>query len=174
MKVKDLYEKEISCLDCPFWKEQYCTQPDDPLCASLDEETDIEEWLDNANKRQLEYQKQEEERERKERKIQSEKEKKRKLRKEREAYCKEELKELSRCRRIYKRQSKELETARRFVSATNATNKQFGLETNFKVNEWFMRDVETAKKNLELAEYRYKEKVKEFKEKGERNERDQI
>ena len=161
MKVKDL--EKIFCTDCPFRREGYCTQPDDPLCADLDENTDVDNWLAEAEEIQHQYELRLERQAQKEREIQAEKERKRKLRKEREAYCKEEIKKLSHCRRIYKKILQQKETMERFVCATNKTNEQLGDETRIEVNQAFITNCEMAKWEFEFAEYRYKEKLKEFK-----------
>lgn len=98
MKVKDL--EGIKCEDCPLKIKHYCTAPDDPVCAELDDDTDIEEWLENADKCQREYLRRELEKEQKEREIRAEKERKRKLRKAREQYCAKELKELNEAKKL--------------------------------------------------------------------------
>lgn len=167
MKVKDL--EKLSCLDCPIRREGYCKQPDDPVCAELDEDTDIEEWLENADKRQREYLRRKLEKEQKEREIRAEKERKRKLRKTREQYCAKELKELNEAKKLLRGLEKGKKDAEFTIKCDDVFTDCFGIplrqahckEVINKTNE----AIEVVKNKIPDLEKRYKAKLKEFKEK---------
>lgn len=166
MKVKDL--EKISCLDCPFRREGYCTQPDDPVCAELDEDTDIDNWLAEAEEIQHQHELRLERQAQKEREIQAEKERKRKLRKEQNAYCAKELEELNSNKKLLRDLENAKENAEYIIKADDVFTECFGIQLRQarckEIVEKAIKGIEVIKKILPEIEKKYKDKVKEFKE----------
>lgn len=167
MKLKDLNE---DCTLCPLLKSEFCTggmacyggAPIEPPCCGMDEDTDLDKWVEDAiekRRKHNEYlrKKDEEEREKKE-KAKKAAETRRRMR----IYCMDEIVKLKQAKKALKAAQAAERMASSFAFAVNATNEMFRYDERVKVRPEVSDAVKELQELVEKFETAYKEKRKEF------------
>lgn len=167
MRLKDLGE---DCELCPVLKAELCTggftcyggQPIEPPCCSMDEDTDLDQWVEDALERQRKYEEYLCKKEKEER-LKKEKAKKAADTRHRvRIYCMDEIVALKQAKKQLQK-AKELERmASSYVFAVNATNEMFRYDDRVKVKPELSEAVKLLEEKVAQCEAAYKQKKAEF------------
>lgn len=163
--------KDVDCPDdCPLYKEEICTgggmkcyggEPIEPPCCSMDEEEDLDAWVDNYYEIQRKYKehldRQEEKRKLKEHKNEV-------LRRKRQytrSFCYSEIQTIKRIKKQIKSYKSAKSFAQSLTFAFNTTNEMFGYEERKVVNPQIDKELNRLELQLKDAEYALVKKRKE-------------
>lgn len=167
MKLKDLGE---DCTLCPLLKEELCTggwtchggQPIEPPCCSMDEDTDLDKWVEDALEQQRRY---EEYLCKKEKEEQLKKEKAKKsadTRHRMRIYCMAEIVALKQAKKELQRVQGLERMASSYAFAVNATNEVFRYDERVEVNPKISEIIKRLEEKVAQCEDAYKKKRTEF------------
>lgn len=167
MKLRDL---NGDCEGCPLLKEKICPggwacyggEPIEPPCCSMDEDTDLEQWIDDYYERQRRWADYLAEKDRKEREKKEKAKKAADTRRAMRTYCYSEICELKQAKKSLKAQEAAERMAQSLASAFNMTNKMFRYEERFCVKPEISERVTMLRKMVEECEAAYKAKREEF------------
>lgn len=151
--------KDVDCPDgCPLYKEEICPggmrcyggEPIEPPCCSMDDEEDLNSWIDNYYDGQRRY---EEYLDRQEEKCKLKEHKNEVLRRKRQytrSFCYSEIQTIKRIKKQIKSYKSAKSFARSLTFAFNTTNEMFGYEERKVVNPQI--DEELSRLELQLKE----------------------
>lgn len=157
------------CENCPLLKEEICPggmtsfpsgMPIEPPCCSFDDDTDLDQWIDDYYDGQRRYE------EYLDRKYEEEQKKKHKAdvsRRKRnylKIYCTSERLEVKRARKRLSAHQATVSLIESMAFAFNTTNKMFGYSERARVNNTD-EELKILQNTLAEAEIRLKEKQKE-------------
>lgn len=158
------------CENCPLLKEEICPggmtssptgTPIEPPCCSFDDDTDLDQWIEDYYDSQRRYE------EYLDRKREEEQEKKRKAEKAKKRrdylkwYCFDENLEVKRARNRISAHQAAVSLAESMAFAFNTTNEIFGYSERASVNTNADEKLKRLQNALSEAENRLKEKQKE-------------
>lgn len=167
MKLKDLGE---DCTLCPLLKAELCTggftcyggQPIEPPCCSMDDETDLDKWVEDAFEQQRKYEEYLCKKEKEERLKKEKAKKAAETRHRMRIYCMEEIVKLKQAKKALKAAQAAERMASSFAFAVNATNEMFRYDERVKVRQEVSDAVKELEEMVAKCETAYKEKRKEF------------
>lgn len=158
------------CENCPLLKEEICPggmtyspsgTPIEPPCCSFDDDTDLDQWIEDYYDRKRRY------KEYLNRNREEEQEKKRKAEKAKKRrdylkwYCFDEKLEVKRARKRLSAHQAAVSLAESIAFAFNTTNEMFGYSERVNVNTNADEKLKRLQNALSEAENRLKEKQKE-------------
>ena len=164
------YSELDDCENCPLMKEEICPggytsssggNPIEPPCCSFDDDTDLEQWIEEYYESQWRYE------EYLDRKYKEEQEKKRKAevaKKKRNYlkwYCFDENLEVKRAKKRLQSHKAAVSLGESLAFAFNTTNEMFGYSERIKKNNKADEELKRLEDELALAERKLKEKQKE-------------
>ena len=158
------------CENCPLLKEEICPGgmtsspggiPIEPPCCSFDDDTDLDQWIDDYYDGQRRYE------EYLDRKWEEEQEKKRKAEKAKKRrdylkwYCFDEKMEVKKARKRLSAHQAAVSLGESIAFAFNMTNEMFGYSERLKKNQKADDELKRLENALADAENKLKEKQKE-------------
>lgn len=167
MKLEDL---SGDCELCPLLKEKICPgggtcyggKPIEPPCCSMDEDTDLDQWIADYYDRQRQYEKYLEEKDRKEREKKEKAKKAADTRRAMRTYCYSEIYALKQAKKSLKAQEAAERMAQTLANAFNMTNEMFRYEERFCIKPEISERVIAIRQRVEECEAAYKMKREEF------------
>lgn len=168
-KWREIAELE-DCDLCPIKKNELCTggfacyggSPIEPPCCFFEDDTDLEEWIEERFERRRKFEQFEAER------IRREKAKKEKAKKAAETmremrfYCRNEISQLKSYEKQLEAYKASLRLASTFAEAFNITNEMFGYSERLKQNPEVQQTIYDLETKVKEAKQKYEEKRKEF------------
>ena len=169
MKWAEIAEME-DCDLCPVKKAELCTggyscyggAPVEPPCCSFDDDTDVNQWVNDRIAAQYRYEAWEDAQIRKKEARQERAKKAAETRRELRRYCREELHEIKRLEKALSAYEAQLRLASTFAEAFNATNEMFRYSERMKVKPEVTQNIEKMKSDIAGAKERYSSKRQEF------------
>ncbi len=169
MKWKDIADLE-DCDLCPLKKEEICSggwrcyggAPIEPPCCSFDDDTDLEEWINDYYARRRRWEQAEDERLKKEKAKKEKAEKAAETRRQMKFYCRNEIQELKRLENQLKADEASLRLASSFAEAFNVTNEMFGYPDGLKQKPEAQKTIDLLQEQIKQAKEKYEQKRKEF------------
>lgn len=165
-----LYKEIDDCEQCPLLKEEICPggwtaspsgSPIEPPCCSFDDDTDLEQWLEDYYENQRRYE------EYLDRKWEDEQEKKRKAevaKKKRnylKIYCNYERIDVKRAKKRLQSYKAAVSLGESIAFAFNTANAMFGYSERLNKNQKADDELKRLEDELANAEKKLKEKQKE-------------
>lgn len=165
-----LYKEIDDCVQCPLLKEEICPggytsspsgTPIEPPCCGFDDDTDLEQWIEDYYENQRRYE------EYLDKKWEAEQKKKRKAeiaKKKRDYlkwYCFDEKLEVKRARKRLSAHQAAISLGESITFAFNMTNEMFGYSERLKKNKKVDDELKNLEDALADAEMKLKEKQKE-------------
>jgi len=165
-----LYKEIDDCEQCPLLKEEICPggwtaspsgSPIEPPCCSFDDDTDLEQWVEDYYENQRRYE------EYLDRKWEEEQEKKRKAevaKKKRnylKIYCTSERVDVKRAKKRLQSHKAAVSLGESIAFAFNTTNEMFGYSERLNKNQKVDDELKRLEDELANAEKKLKEKQKE-------------
>lgn len=172
---KDFKQLE-DCTGCPVKKAEYCSggfvcyggEPIEPPCCSFDDDTDLEQWVQQRELAQLRYEEAEDRRIEKQREKEAKNEQAQKLRREAKYHVWQETQEIKRLRKRISANEAAVRLAQSLSFAVNMTNEMFGYQERVKPKYEQEIDSQNEQYRQRIAEL---EAIKKEKLKQLRNER---
>lgn len=173
MRLKDLGE---DCELCPLLKEEICPggwkcyggEPIEPPCCSMEEDTDLDQWIANYYEQEQRYERYFEEKARKEREKKERAKKAADTRKSMQIYCSAEISALKRAKKQLEVQKSVELLASSLAEAVNITNEMFRYEDRVQIRPEISEAVKRLSEEVEQCKTKYDTKRKEFyKKRGE-------
>lgn len=169
MLWKELAEEE-SCDNCPLLEAEICTggfvcyggDPIEPPCCCFNDDTDLDEWVDNYFKRQKKREEQEEKHREEENKKKERAKKSANTRHRLRIYCMEELLDLKQAKQALKAQLATERLAQSWAEVFNFANEMFRYEDRYCVKPEISESVKRLQEDVEKAEKAYQAKREEF------------
>ena len=170
---KKMLLKDVNnCDDCPLRKNELCGgfgcyggEPVEPACCSLEDDTDLDEWVKDYFERQKRRDQHEQILIQKEQKRRERALKAAQTRQEMKWFCRKELDALKQAQKAFKIHQAIEEQTRVRANAINFANKVFNYEDRVEVNPEITKTTKKLQKAVEQAKEKYDEKRKEFYEK---------
>lgn len=169
MLWKDFAERE-DCDGCPLLENEICPGgfycyggvPIEPPCCCFDDDTDLDEWIDNyfADQRRRE--------EAEDRRLQAEKKKRERAKKAADTrrairwYCWDEIHALKQAEKALEAQKAVERLASSFAEAVNITNEMFRYTERVSVKPEISEKVKRLEAEVAAAKGKYDAKRKEF------------
>ena len=169
MKWKEFLEIE-DCDLCPIKKAELCGggascyggSPIDPPCCWFEDDTDLDEWIEERFERRRKLEQIEDERIRKEKAKKEKAKNAAETRSEMRFYCRNEIKHLKSCEKQLEAYKASLRLASSFAEAFNITNEMFGYSERLKQKPEVQETVDDLEAKIKEAKQKYEEKRKEF------------
>lgn len=167
MKLKDL---NGDCTGCPLIPAHFCNggfrcyggAPIEPPCCDMDEDTDLDEWVEEADEKRRAYERRLESKEREERLKRERAAKAAETRRAMRYYCISEISALKRAEKALRRQKDLERMASSLAQAMNITNEMFRYEERVKVRPEISDEVQRLEKAVAKCKEDYDRKRKEF------------
>ncbi len=169
MLWKDFKEEE-SCDNCPLLKAEICTggyqcyggEPVEPPCCGFDDDTDLEEWVENHHAMELAYEDAEEKRIRKERQRKERAQKAADTRREMRDYCFSEILDLKRAQKALRAQKRLEDFLSGYAEAINFANEAFQYNQRVTTTPELSEKVKELEREVAAAQEKYDAKRKQF------------
>lgn len=158
------------CYGCPVKRAELCSggfscyggEPIEPPCCGMDEDTDLDAWVDDAIERERRYQKYLEEKAEKERLKKEKAAKAAETKRAMRYYCTTEISALKRAKKALKSYESLERMASSLAQAFNITNEMFRYEERFTVKPEASENIKRLQEEVARCEDAYKAKRKEF------------
>ena len=165
-----LKEVDGNCEICPLLEENICPggyrcyggEPIEPPCCSIDEDADLDEWIDSYYEDQRRYEKHLEERERKARAMKERAKKAAATRRALRLYCSAELAALKSAKNRLETQKSAERFAASFAEAINFANGIFHYEDRVTADPKISEVIKTLEVEVAQCEDAYQIKRDEF------------
>lgn len=169
MLWKDFAEHE-DCAGCPLLENEICPgrwrcyggEPIEPPCCSFNDDTDLDEWVNQYFSRQHRYEEAEEKRIQAERKKKERAEKAAETRRDMRWYCMAEILALKQAQKALNRQKSVESLVSGFAEAVNITNEMFRYEERVIVKPEISAEIQRLEADVDAAKKAYESKRKEF------------
>ena len=169
IKYKEIMD-DGCCDRCPLSQEGICPggwscyggAPIEPPCCSFDDETDLDEWVNEYYSSQYRYEEAEDERIRREKAKKERAKKAAKTRHEMRFYCQNEISQLKSCEKQLEAYKSILRLASTFAEAFNFTNEMFGYSERLKQKPEVQKTIDDLETKIKEAKQKYEAKRKEF------------
>lgn len=169
MLWKDFVEQE-DCAGCPLLENEICPgrwrcyggEPIEPPCCSFNDDTDLDEWVNQYFSRQRRYEESEDKRIQAERKKKEQAKKAAETRRDMRWYCMAEILALKQAQKALNRQKSVESLASSFAEAVNITNEMFRYEERVIVKPEISAEVQRLEADVDAAKKAYESKRKEF------------
>ena len=166
MKFKDFDDCEL----CPLLEEGICPggwtcyggEPIEPPCCSIDEDTDLDQWIADYYESERQYEKYLAEKARKEREKKERAKRAADTRRAMRTYCFSEIYELEQAKKGLKAQEATERMAQSLSIAFNITNEMFRYKERFCVNPEISERTIALRQRVKECEAAYKAKWEEF------------
>lgn len=167
MKLKDL---DGECDGCPLIKAEFCNggmacyggAPIEPPCCGMNEDTDLDEWVEEATERRRKHNEFLRKKEEKERLKKEKTKKAADTRHRMRIYCMEEIVALKQAKKELKRVQGLERMASSYAFAVNTTNEVFRYDDRVEVNPKISEMVKRLEEKVAQCEDAYKKKRSEF------------
>lgn len=172
MLLRDLED----CDGCPLLIEELCNggmsvsgsgTPIEPPCCSMDDDTDLDEWIKDYYERKRRWEKQESERLRKKKEKDYKNDVAKRKRQFLKSYCYKEQKQVKDLEKSIKSFSKYIDKIDSYVTAVNITNEMFGYSDRLEVNNAYNLKLKSLEDSLLKAKENLKKKQQECRETSE-------
>ena len=168
-KWKEIAELE-DCDLCPIKKNELCTggfacyggSPIEPPCCFFEDDTDLDEWIEERFERRRKFEQFEDERIRREKAKKEKAKKAAETKREVRFYCRNEINQLKSYEKQLEAYKASLSLASTFAEAFNITNEMFGYSERLKQKPEVQQTIDDLAAKIKEAKQKYEEKRKEF------------
>ena len=155
---------------CPIKKNELCTggfscyggSPIEPPCCFFEDDTDLDEWIEERFERRRKFEQLEDERIRREKAKKEKAKKAYETRREMRFYCRNEINQLKSYEKQLEAYKSSLRLASAFAEAVNITNEMFGYSERLKQKPEVQKTIDDLEAKINEAKQKYEEKRKEF------------